>query len=466
MHLQPLQSLRNAISALRTLHSGPHQLRNGCAGAAQQPSSDADEGQQTQSPTASAQREPPAADAAEPPAATSSPEPQQRARQPRVRSVQASLVSQSLAIAPLEALQSAGGSGDDALLRISSGGAEAEQHDSDGADAVLPSPSLPFRDEGNANGDATGQPGNASAQAQASDVTAPPLGADAPAAEPSGGSGATRRPLFSQLSPSAAMRAVCLQCLLIDAFDLVRDSVCQLPMASVPFELEPVYCSFTTFPLQVTSGGAKRWSGGSKPETDDSALPPAPLSPSRQPNASPDAPAPALSPRTLRRTSDAATVRADASGDIEMHGTPEQPQARQGKRGLCHRRRCDITPNANPNFVAPLPGGTPQSIAPVRSPVIKRTRGTSGEGEAEDDEEPADPPQLGGAATECLAGGVPEANHMHGPQEPAGGSGADEAGARSAQQQTESAAWSQDNAMGGDDGANSSVHTSMLHCQS
>lgn len=141
----------------------------------------------------------PAQDVTAPVPATSSPEPQQRVRQPRRRSVQLSLVSQSLAIAPLDAVPSAGGSGDGALLRISSGGDDLAQHASDEPDAMLPSPSMAP--------DGADMSAPLARAAQVSDG-GPPAAQGEETAQRPGSGGGRHALLFSQLSPSAAMRAV------------------------------------------------------------------------------------------------------------------------------------------------------------------------------------------------------------------------------------------------------------------
>lgn len=166
--------------------------------------------------------------------------------------------------------------------------------------------------------------------------------------------------------------------------------------------------------MQVTSGTGKRLSAGNHDAAATSNLPTAPLSPSRQANASSTTPRASTSPcaapadyAAARTTVSSCIVNAAEEamyGDVEMRGTPELPAARHGKRSLCQRRRSDITPNANPNFVAPPPGATPQSIAPVQSPYSKRSRGVSNCGDDNSDEPPIAAPVLartaGGSAAE------------------------------------------------------------------
>ena len=48
------------------------------------------------------------------------------------------------------------------------------------------------------------------------------------------------------------------------------------------------------------------------------------------------------------------------------------PARRSGKRALTHKPKSAFTPNVNPNYVAPSPGTTPQSVRPEASPYGKR----------------------------------------------------------------------------------------------
>jgi hypothetical protein len=57
------------------------------------------------------------------------------------------------------------------------------------------------------------------------------------------------------------------------------------------------------------------------------------------------------------------------SNDIPQ-GTPVR---RASKRGLNRKTISNLTPNHNPNYVAPSPGKTPQSVHASKSPMTKRT---------------------------------------------------------------------------------------------
>jgi hypothetical protein len=59
---------------------------------------------------------------------------------------------------------------------------------------------------------------------------------------------------------------------------------------------------------------------------------------------------------------------------VRGQGHAPTPITSTGKRGLSRKTLSAITPNYNPNYIAPAPGHTPQSVHANRSPSSKRTR--------------------------------------------------------------------------------------------
>lgn len=114
--------------------------------------------------------------------------------------------------------------------------------------------------------------------------------------------------------------------------------------------------------LQVTAGAAKAHAAAA-PEQDGPATR-------------------ALSPSRLANSNDVAQ---------------STPVSSVGKRGLSRKTIRNITPNHNPNYVAPSPGRTPQSVHASKSPMTKRTRCTTveeDEGAADGNQPQCEPPRL------------------------------------------------------------------------